>query len=297
MRRTLLGTILLAAALALTGCSAGTATDPEPMNPGVVAPDEGQEGAGGADGGVVDEQDRDVVVTGEVAITTEDPISAADDAIRIVESAGGRIDARTEYAPANGDNGSAALTLRIPAAKLTAVLDDLKELGDPEQVRITSNDVTVESADLDARISSLRASIERLTGFLTSADDIDQLIALEGQLTTRQGELESLEAQQRLLVDQVAMSTISLYLSSDTLVPATVPSDFWSGLQAGWGAFVAFWTGLVIAFGVLLPWLVAAGIVTLVVLLVVRRIRSRRPSTPSATPTTATPPPAAPPIS
>ena len=73
-----------------------------------------------------------------------------------------RIDARNEYAPRGGDKGSATLTLRIPSDDLTSVLDKLKALGDVQEVSLSATDVTMESQDLDARITSMRASIDRL---------------------------------------------------------------------------------------------------------------------------------------
>src|SRR5690606_7902787 len=97
----------------------------------------------------------------------------------------------------------------------------------------------------------------------------------ETEIGHRQGELESLEAQQRALADQVEMSTISLYLRSEAAAPAVDPGDFWSGLQAGWGAFVAFFSGLLVALGVLAPWIVSAGIVTAAIILIVRARRRR----------------------
>ena len=51
--------------------------------------------------------------------------------------------------------------------------------------------------------------------------------------------------------------------------------DFLSGLGAGWGAFVAFFSGLLVALGVLLPWLIAAAIVSAAIVLIVRRNRRR----------------------
>jgi hypothetical protein len=272
MRRTRLLSALIPALLAsllLAGCSAGVEDGGGfPSEPGIG--EQPSDGDGGSESG------RDVVVTGSIIITAEDPIAAAGEAARIVGAVGGRVDGRTEYAPTNGDKGSATLTLRIPAAQVDAVIDDLKALGRADEVSISSYDVTVESVDLQAQIDAKRASIERINTFLASAPDIDQLIALETQLTIRQGELDSLESRQRLLQDQIAMSTITLYLRSEAEAPAVVPGDFWSGLQAGWGALVAFGAGLLVGLGVMLPWLIVAGIITAVVILLVRRHRRRR---------------------
>jgi hypothetical protein len=175
--------------------------------PNAPMPDEGVAGGStGGDGGLATGEDagssttdRQVIMTGNVTITADDPIAASREAVRIVEAAGGRVDGRTEYAPTGGDKGSASLELRIPADKLTATLDKLEKLGRADEVSLSTSDVTVESQDLDARINALRASIERLDGLIAKAKNIDDLITLEGAISSRQAELESLEAQQRYL--------------------------------------------------------------------------------------------------
>ncbi len=177
--------------------------------------------------------------------------------MRIVETAGGRVDGRTEYAPTDNDQGSATLQLRIPADKLTATLDKLEELGRADEVSLSTSDVTVQSQDLDARITALRASIERLNGLMAQATNIDDLITLESAISSRQGELESLEAQQRYLADQVVDV-------DDLAVPALRRRGAEDRCRATSGRVSrpagtrssAFWAGLLVVLGVLLPWLI-----------------------------------------
>jgi hypothetical protein len=283
MRRTLIGsTVLLAAALALTGCSASGGASAG--DSGVSAPQEAQapggfDSAAGGESGAGSTADvavdRQVIITGDVTITADDPLKASKEAVRIVETAGGRVDGRTEYAATDTDKGSAQLQLRIPADKLTAVLDKLEELGSADQVTLSTSDVTVQSQDLDARINALRASIERLQALIAQASNIDDLIKLEGEISNRQAELESLESQQRYLSDQVAMSTITLYLRSDAEAPVTQPDTFWSGLTAGWNGFVGFWSGLLVVLGVMLPWLITLGVIAVLIIWLVRRRQAK----------------------
>jgi len=302
MRRILLPTLIVAVAVSLAGCTAGTQTGVDSVSPAdsqapqsesLPAPQSGSsdsrfaeraEGFEGVPvpGAAVAEQDRSVVTTGTVTVTAEEPLEAATDAVRIVEFAGGRVDARTETAPQKGDRGSATLTLRIPTASLTATLDKLKALGKTENVALTSVDVTTQVQDLDARISALRASVDRLIALLATATDTDTLIKLETAISERQGNLESLEAQQRGLADQVSLSTIELWLISEADAPVETPDTFWSGLLAGWAAFTGFLGFLLVAAGVLLPWIVLAAIAASVTLLIVRRRRRAAAATVAA---------------
>lgn len=277
-----LGAGLLAASLLLAGCSAGAGSVSD-ESVGAPAPQgvplEGVAVDGGAVGGDASENgesDRSVIVTGWMTVTVEDPIAASRDAVSIVERAGGRVDGRTEYAPSNGDAGSANLTLRIPAADLQSVLDDLADLGRADEISTTSSDVTTYVADLESRIATQRGIIDRLNGMFAQAATIQDLITLETSIAEHQALLEDLLSQQRQVDDQVALSTLSLSLRSEAQAPAQEPLDFVSGLAAGWGAFVAFFSGLLVALGVLLPWIVAAGVVTAAIVLLVRFSRRRR---------------------
>lgn len=258
-----------ALAMLLTGCSSS-------------ASDGSVEDAGGAEApaAVEDESapdlDRSVIITGSLYMTVDDPIAAADRASAIVQGAGGRIDARSETAADESYGGEAALTLRIPSAQLDQVVDDLRELGTVDEFSTDTTDVTVEVTDLEASISTLRASTQRIESLLAEAEDIADIIALEGELDSRRSELESLEAQQRGLDDQVSMSTILLSLTTEPVVIVDdSPDSFWDGLTAGWSSLVAFGSGAVVIVGVLLPWLALIALVTIAVVYGVRKWNAR----------------------
>lgn len=283
MRRIILpAALLVAATIALAGCSAGASDSySEGGTAPNVAPDvsTGQEVATDGSKTTTDNLvadgssavDRQVVTTGYMTITAKDPLKSATAATKIVEGVGGRVDARTEYAPTNGDNGSATLTLRLPASTLTTTLEKLKALGDVVEISTSANDVTMQTQDLDAQIKALSASVDRLVALLSTAADTETLITLESAISDRQGQLDSLISQKRYLSDQVALSTITLNLQSIASAPVEPPVTFWSGLQAGWQAFVAFFAGLLVVLGVLLPWLVLAAIITFLIVVLVRR--------------------------
>ena len=284
MRRTLtISTALVLSALALAGCSAGGGAADESYTSsegGVAAPESAtQFDSSDGDSTTVNMVDRQVITTGYVTVTVDEPLESATDAIRITESVGGRVDGRNEYAPTEGNKGSATLTLRLPAETLTATLDKLKELGEVQEISLSSNDVTMATQDLDARITALSASVERLLVLLASSTDTETLITLETAISDRQAQLESLQSERRYYADQVSLSTVTLNLISVADAPVTEPDTFLSGLEAGWNAFVAFFAGLLVALGVLLPWLIFAAIVTFVIIFFVKR--SRRVAAPA----------------
>ncbi len=252
---------------------------------GAVAPE--------ADAGAV-AADRSVIVTGAVYMTVEDPIAAADKVVVIVRQAGGRIDARSETAPDERGGGSATLTLRIPANDLDAVVADLRTVGTVDQFATSSYDVTTEVTDLEAQISTLRASTDRIKALLVEAKDISDIITLENELDGRQARLESLEARQRGLDDQVSMSRIDLSLTTEPVVIVDdAPESFWDGLVSGWNSLVAFLSGTLVVVGVVLPWTALAALIVLASIVAVRARRSRvarRDAALAATPAAPQPP-------
>ncbi len=278
MRRIL---ILPAAAVLATLALAGCTANPSASNGGAgigsseSAPSVLREGADTVAPDSKAFVDRQVITTGYVTITVDKPVDASAEAIRIVEQSGGRVDGRSETAPINGNDGSATLTLRIPSDTLTATLAKLRELGAVQEVSLNSADVTMETQDLDARINAMRASVDRLLTLLSTATDTANLITLETAISDRQAQLESMESQRRYYADQVSLSTLTLNLVSDFTAPTAEPDNFFDGIVAGWSSFVAFFSGLLVAFGVLLPWLVFLGIIAVVIVVIVRR-RSKK---------------------
>jgi hypothetical protein len=293
MKRLLTGGMVAAAALLLAGCSpfAGSGSDAGgsvPPDTGVVKPDPGigelQPEPGDGTSVESEADDRSIITSGQVSLSVDDPIPSADRAASIVTGAGGRVDSRSEHPETDTQPPSAFLVLRIPSERLDAVIDDLRTLGEVNSVSINLTDVTMQTEDLDARITALQASVDRLLDLLADATTITDLVAIESELTTRQADLDSLTAQRESLDDQVDYSTISLELLATGVVEPAGPDDFWGGVVAGWNALVGFGSGLVIALGVMLPWLGLLAVLALIVLLIAWAAHraSRRPTDASA---------------
>lgn len=223
-----------------------------------------------------------IITNVDLTVTVTKPLTAADDAAAIASRFGGSVSYRSENAATEHSPGSAQLTLRIPSAKLTQALEEIKELGTARDTSIYEMDVTAQSQDLTARITALQTSVDRLLTLMSQATSTENLLAVESALSERQANLESLQSQKRNLDDQVQLSTVNLYLVSEKDTPAADPDTFWTGLVTGWNAFVGFWAAVVVALGVVAPWLIAAGLITAIVLIWVRLARRRKATTKEA---------------
>ncbi|WP_082479886.1 DUF4349 domain-containing protein [Agreia sp. Leaf283] len=289
MKRFALTAVASAAALLLlAGCSSSSGTSSPSEGGRPVSPQQDKSASGTAEDGSV-QADAQVITTGWVSISVSDPAAASADAAEVVETHGGHIDNRSEQAGTGSQSASAQLTIRVPEDQVTQTLDELKKLGTVESVSISSTDVTSQTTDLDARITAMQGSVDRLLDLMAAATDIDDLITLETAISTRQADLDSLKAQRDLLADQVAYSTIDLQLYESGAVPAGGPKDFWGGLVVGWNSLLAALGGGLVAIGVALPWLLVLAVLAAITVIIVR-VASRRAPTPTPTPT---PPPSA----
>ena len=236
---------------------------------------------------------RDVVKTAAMTISAAHPAEAADKAAVVAANADGRVDNRSEDAGSGTGRARATMVLRVPAAKLDAVLGELKTLGTVEHVEITSDDVTAQRVDLDARIKALQTSVDRLLGIMRDARDPDSLIKAEGALSERQAELDSLRAQREALGDQIDYSTVNVTFVAQT-IGGPAPTEyrgFFGQIERGWDGLVSVVGNLVLLVGLLLPWLMVLAVAGAIVYGVVRLARARRREPPSP-PTTAVDEPA-----
>jgi len=242
----------------------------------MAAPEAAPESVTGS-GTTVDETPREVIRNADISLRVDDVRAAVEQAGAIAEAAGGRV--AGESLSAQGESYYGSLTLRVPADRLDAVLSDLGALGDVQSVNVTAEDVTAQAVDLDARIAALETSIARLRQLLSQATTTKDIIDIESELTARQAELDSLNAQRAALSDAVALSTVYVSVTPLTSEPEWTPPGFLAGLQTGWSAMLNFVAGLITVAGFALPFLLLLAVfaVPIVVIVLVIARRRRRP--------------------
>jgi hypothetical protein len=144
-------------------------------------------------------------------------------------------------------------------------------------VSLNANDVTMQSLDLDARISAMSASIARLEALVPGAASLDDLITLETAISDRRAQLESMQSEQRYLADQVSMSTITLNLVTEYVPVVEVDEgDPLTALKNGFAALATFFIGLITVLAFLTPGLIVLAILAAIVIVIIRVVRRRK---------------------
>lgn len=216
----------------------------------------------------------DVITTGYLSLIVEEPGASADEITGIVTAAGGRIQSRSDYTPTDFAGPSSYLDARIPSGVLEPTLADIKDVGLVQEVSINTVDVSLQKIDLDARIAVLEAAIDRLGQLLVTAETTSDLVQIESALAERQAELDSLTSQRNYLSDQTLFATISISLQTPIDATPTDPAGFLDGLVRGWESILAFFAGVVVWAGILVPW-IGLGVVVIAALIGVRALVRR----------------------
>jgi hypothetical protein len=217
---------------------------------------------------------RSVVRTAALTLRVADVLAASARAGALASALGGFVAAeQTQAAPDQPAKAEADLTLRVPAAQLPVLVSQLRGLGTLVTEGQNAQDVTGQVIDVQARISAQRASVARISTLMAKATSLGQVVLIEGELTRRQANLESLQGQAAALADQTALGTVTATLFGPTATPVATkapptPAGFGAGLSRGWHGFATAGTWLLTAIGTAVPFgLLAVPLAALVALL------------------------------
>lgn len=223
-----------------------------------------------------------IVRTGAITLVVKDVPAAVIAARNAIVALGGYVSGDTAQ---GGENPSAEVIYRIPVARFEDARAALKALAlHVVSEQSQSSDVTGQAVDLAARLDNLRVTEAALQAIMAKAVKIADVLDVQTQLTDVRGQIEELTAQQTLLTNQAALSTLTVDFGID--VPATTATsagwnpgqivDQASATLLGLGQNLA---GAAIVFVIVgLPVLIGLGILALLlggIWRLVRRLRRR----------------------
>lgn len=185
----------------------------------IVANDEAREGAP-AGQARLNTTERLIIKTGQLGVTVEDTHEAVDETTDVIVGVGGYIVSQNVWE--SGGYHYAQMTLGVPVATFEQSMQALSQLGMVTQESATGQDVTEEFVDLESRLGNLLATQERLRSFLEEAENVEEILAVNEELSEIEEELEVIQGRMNYLADRAAFSTITLDLNP--LIPTATPS-------------------------------------------------------------------------
>jgi hypothetical protein len=131
-----------------------------------------------------------------------------------VEATGGRVVSENMLGPP-GAAASDALEMRIPPGTHGPLLDWLSTLGTVESRRVLASDVSKDLVDQQLALDNLRVTMKRLEELAKRGGTVQDLLAIENEMTRVRGDIEKLEGEQRWLVDRVAFATVTVTIERE----------------------------------------------------------------------------------
>ncbi len=243
----------------------GTAPEHMAMAP---APVEDKSGNGG-----IGEQSRiepKVIRQGEVAFETSSLAETRDFLTGLMDRYEGYASSDNQYRL--NDRLEAQLIVRVPSSNFDPLLADLEgRVGRFESKTVSSSDVTEEYLDLSLRIQIQKETEQRYREILSQAKSVKDILEVERYISQLRSDIESLEGRLNYLANRVSYSTLTIrcYQLNPRIVAFS--SRLNVAVNDGWNNFIWFVLGIITLWPFLL-----AGLLLVLILLVIRRIRRPR---------------------
>ena len=219
---------------------------------------------------------RNLILTANVSMKTQDPWATADKARAIATGLGGDILAMSQTG--QGENRSALITVRVPSDRFDEALRQLKLLdGEVLTSNVDAKDVTDQFTDLQARLVAKQAEEQRYLQLFPQAKTVDETLKIDAALGNVRTQIEQLQGQLNLIKNRTEFSTITMSIAPSVTVPAATggawdPAVTFAKAIAALSVFFKFGADLAI-------WLLVFGWIPLIALAIaLAATRMRRPS-------------------
>lgn len=230
---------------------------------------------------------RMIIKTGELEMNVKQTETAVDEVTDTILAAGGYIVSQRVWE--SGSYKYATMSVGVPVAEFERLMQAIGTLGEVTNEVASGQDVTDEFVDLESRLGNLLATQDRLRTFLEEAKNVEEILAVNKELSQVEEELEVIQGRMTFLADRAAFSTINITLNpiippAPTPTPTAIPTAAaWSpgstaqlaavNLQESAQNAADFTIYNTIACG---PWLLLAGVILYFSLRAWRRFRHGR---------------------
>ena len=159
---------------------------------------------------------RMIVRTSDITLMVSDIPTAMDKISQLAANMQGFVVSSNQWK----DNGAllGTITIRVPADQFDSAMSTLRGMADEVTSENTSaQDVTQQYTDLNAQLTNLQATETQLLDIMKKAVTVDDILAVQSQLTNTEGQIESIKGQIQYLQQTSATSLISVSLTQSKL--------------------------------------------------------------------------------
>ncbi len=229
----------------------------------------------------VKDQGRKLIKNVDMSVETREFDRLLSHVEKRVEELGGYVESSNVYNgsyTSNYRSRNADITARIPAQNLDRFITEVSEQSNVIRKNESVEDVTLQYVDLESHKKALMAEQESLLSMLEKAESIEDIIAINGQLTDVRYRLESMESQLRTFDNRINYSTVYLNVDEVEQYEPVVQQSAWERIETGFvrnlhrvGDGIAdFCIEFVIALPVIVTAAVIIGIFALILFVIIR---------------------------
>lgn len=156
------------------------------------------------DGGV-----RKIIYNADMGITADDPAAALNAIMEKAKALGGYVaDSYTTTDELGAYRCTASL--KVPAEQLETLVAAVGTLGKVDSYQLSSDDISRDYYDIEARLKSAKAEEEQLTLILADCKTVEEVLAVRESLAAVRADIESYQGQINLWDNLVSYATLQL---------------------------------------------------------------------------------------
>lgn len=159
---------------------------------------------------------RMIVRTSDMTMVVSDIATALDTITKLAEDSQGFVVSSNQWK----ENGAllGTITIRVPSGVFDSAMATLRVMADEVTSENTSaQDVTAEYVDLSSTLKNLQATEAQLLEIMKKAVTVDDILAVQSQLTNTRGQIESTQGRMKYLEQTSATSLITVSLTQSRL--------------------------------------------------------------------------------
>ena len=167
------------------------------------------------------------------------------------------------------------ITLRVPNIYFDSFIAELgKGVSYFDRKEISSQDVSEEFVDLQARLKAKQTLEKRYLELLSKANKVSEILEIEKELANIREEIEAKQGRLQYLQSRVSMSTIIIEMYTEkaegTGTTVSYGSKMWNAIKSGFNGLSSFFLGILHIWPFIL-------ILALVFILLRKKLRKKTP--------------------
>ena len=181
------------------------------------------------------------------------------------------------YSSSSSKTRYGSYTIRIPADQLDSFVAQVS--GETNVLSQSTNvdDITLQYVDNQSKIDALKIEQQNLMDMLEKAETVEDMIAIQAQLTTVNADLQSYQSQQNYYDNQVDYATLNVDVTEvQKYTPAVekdTPTRIKEGLEKNWQQFLINLREFAIWFVSNLPYIIFWVVFAIIVIAIIKAIR------------------------